>query len=156
MNKLKYTHFDIVFQEVPNEVSLVINISGCPHRCEGCHSQYLWEHVGNCISEDIDKILDNYKDMITCVCFMGGDQNLKELRELLTKVKSKYNLLTCVYSGSNDIKIFDNLLENLDYLKIGNYTERLGGLDSDTTNQIFYKINDNELTDITKTFLKRR
>ena len=49
MNDLKYINYDIVFQEVPNEISLVFNISGCPHKCEGCHSKYLWEYTGNLI-----------------------------------------------------------------------------------------------------------
>ena len=42
---LKYVNCDIVFQEVPNEVALAINISGCPCHCPGCHSPYLWQDV---------------------------------------------------------------------------------------------------------------
>ena len=37
---LKYANFDIVFQEVPDEVTLAINISNCPNQCVGCHSKY--------------------------------------------------------------------------------------------------------------------
>ena len=39
---LKYVNTDIVFQEIPDEVTLAVNISNCPCRCPGCHSQYLW------------------------------------------------------------------------------------------------------------------
>ena len=52
MNKLKYLGYSIVFQEVPDEVTLAINISGCPHKCEGCHSKYLWEYDGHYVSDD--------------------------------------------------------------------------------------------------------
>ena len=92
MNKLKYTHYDIVFQEVPNEITLVFNISGCPHKCEGCHSQYLWDYIGNYVTDDMEEIIKKYNNLITCVCFMGGDQNLNELTELLFKIKYIYHL----------------------------------------------------------------
>jgi hypothetical protein len=35
MNDLKYINYDIVFQEVPNEISLVFNISGWPPKKGG-------------------------------------------------------------------------------------------------------------------------
>ena len=50
---LKYADYDIVFQEIPNEVTLAINISNCPNRCVGCHSPYLMEDVG----EELNGIL---------------------------------------------------------------------------------------------------
>ena len=55
MKKLKYNGYSIVMQEVPNEVSLAINISGCPHKCEGCHSKYLWEYDGEYLIDDIER-----------------------------------------------------------------------------------------------------
>lgn len=152
MNKLKYTHYDIVFQEVHNEITLVFNISGCPYKCEGCHSKYLWDYVGNYLSDDIDNIVKKYEGMITCVCFMGGDQNLTELNDLLININSTYKLKTCLYSGNDDIHIFDSILQHLDYIKIGRYIESFGGLDNETTNQRFYKINNCKLNDITQEF----
>lgn len=156
MNKLKYANYYIGYQEVPNEVTLCINISGCPHHCEGCHSQYLWEYEGNYISDDIEAIQDKYKGMITCVCFMGGDQNLVELTELLFKAKYVYGLKTCVYSGCNETEIFNEALQYIDYLKIGRYIKELGGLDKPTTNQRFYTVYNCKLTDTTNVFWKNR
>ena len=43
---LNYLNTGVVFQEIPDEVTLSINITGCPSRCPGCHSQYLWENIG--------------------------------------------------------------------------------------------------------------
>ena len=43
---LKYVNTGIVFQEIPDEVTLAINISNCPCHCPGCHSHYLWEDIG--------------------------------------------------------------------------------------------------------------
>ena len=43
---LRLASFDVVFQEIPGEVTLALNLSGCPNRCAGCHSPHLWEEVG--------------------------------------------------------------------------------------------------------------
>lgn len=138
-NKLKYLGYSIVFQEVPNEVTLTINISGCPHKCEGCHSKYLWEYKGNYISDDLDEFINKYKGLITCICFMGGDQNQKELTDLLIRIK-QYKLKTALYTGFDSLTNLDiRVLSNLDYCKIGRYDYSRGGLDNPNTNQQMLK-----------------
>lgn len=139
MNKLKYSNYDIVFQEVPGETSLALNITNCPHKCEGCHSSFLSEDFGNYVDNDIDMLIDKYRGLITCVCFMGGDQAYENLKENLVKVKNK-GLKTCVYSGVKDLGFFEDSFENIDYLKVGPYVKELGGLSKKTTNQRMYKI----------------
>lgn len=154
--KLKYLGYSIVFQEVPNEISLAINISGCPYKCKGCHSSYLWEYKGNYISEDLDFIIKQNLDFITCVCFFGGDQNIVELYDLLKHIRSKYELKTCLYSGRDLLSNLNKLFDVLDYIKIGSYKENLGGLKSITTNQRMYMIcQDQSLKDITFKFQQK-
>ena len=157
MNKLKYLGYSIVFQEVPDEVTLAINISGCPHKCEGCHSKYLWEYQGNYISDDLDSLIEKYKGLITCVCFMGGDQNQIDLLGLLKTVQ-KYGLKTALYTGLGLVNNLNmRILGNLNYLKTGEYNSSLGGLNSLTTNQRMYKWNysTGQWDDITYKFQKR-
>ena len=153
MKKLKYTHYNIAFQEVPDETSLIFNISGCPYKCDGCHSTYLWQWKGKFLDNDIRKILEEYKDFITCVCFMGGDQNIEELLKFLS-ISKEYNLKTCLYTGADEIE-FPYLFELLDYIKIGHYDKNLGGLNSKTTNQRFYKVENCNLIDITDVFQRK-
>ena len=43
---MKYTDVQIGFQEFPDEISLLINISNCPFHCPGCHSPELREDIG--------------------------------------------------------------------------------------------------------------
>lgn len=150
MKKLKYLNYSIVMQEVPNEVSLAINISGCPHRCEGCHSKELWEYIGAYLTDDIDALLEEYGDLISCVCFMGGDQNLKELEYCVDKVRDK-QLKTCLYTGTDNINLIDkSIIQKLDYIKVGRYIEELGGLKSKTTNQRMYDLKNNKEIIFTK------
>lgn len=136
---LKYKGYSIVFQEIPNEVSLAINISGCPYKCKDCHSKYLWEYDGEYIYKDLQQLIETHLYFITCVCFMGGDQNKKELKELC-KIVKKYNLKTCLYTGNNNIDSLYDILDFLDYIKIGEYIDKLGGLSSKQTNQRMYTI----------------
>ena len=154
--RLKYLTTDVVFQEVPNEISLAIDITNCPYFCRGCHSPILGQDVGELLLDDIDKLIEPYRKEITCVCFMGGDQNINELIELCKIVKENYKLKTCVYSGNDNISHFKDCIKYLDYLKIGRYVEELGGLNSIETNQKFYKINNEKLINITNTFQRKK
>lgn len=153
---LRFVNFDIVFQEVPDEVTLAINISGCPNKCKGCHSPYLMEDIGEILnSEVLEGLLMRYSNGITCVCFMGGDaepQTIKQLSEFV-RFSTGNRIKTAWYSGKS--KIADNISpENFDYLKLGPYVESLGGLDSPYTNQRFFKINKGKMIDITRRFAK--
>lgn len=151
--RLKYLGTSIVLQEVPDEITLAINISGCPHHCEGCHSKYLWDYMGNYISDDLPLIIDKYKSYISCVCFMGGDQNLKELL-LLADVVHSYGLKCCLYSGDDDLQLTS--VDCFDYVKTGSYQKELGGLSSKHTNQKMYKKNNKGcFDDITYKFRDR-
>ena len=49
---LKYVDTKVTFAEVPDEISLCINISNCPNHCEGCHSPYLAEDIGTELTKD--------------------------------------------------------------------------------------------------------
>lgn len=43
---IKYYNTDIVFQEIPGEVTLAINLTRCPFKCKGCHSTHLQQDIG--------------------------------------------------------------------------------------------------------------
>ncbi len=149
-NPLKYIGYAIVFQEVYNETTLAFSISGCPYHCNGCHSQYLWEYDGDNLIDNMEKIIDKYNGYITCVCFMGGDQNMDELIKAL-KICKNIGLKTCVYSGSSSFSKFADALPYLDWLKLGEYNEKLSsknhvehGVKLATINQHMYKIEHND------------
>ena len=150
---LKYLGYAIVCEEVPDEISIAFNISGCDRKCNGCHSKYLWKYEGNYLKDDYDNLLTKYKDLITCVCFLGGDQNIEELCELCHIAKS-INLKTCIYSGEESDQLFSKMINDnlIDYLKIGKYKSDLGGLNVIGTNQKMYKIENKTLKDITYKF----
>ena len=141
--RLKFLGYSVAMQEVPNEISLVINISGCPYKCKGCHSKYLWEYKGNYVDAELFGIIKQYENLITCVCFMGGEQNQNELISHLKHIKNK-GYKTCLYSGCDDLNYLYSVLPYLDYLKYGSYNEKFlsnnyysNGLKLASTNQKF-------------------
>lgn len=151
--RLKYADYAIVFQEVPNEVTLALNVSGCPYHCAGCHSKYLWDYVGRDMLADLPYLLAKYAGLITCVCFMGGDQNSDDLRAALKCVKGfSAKLKTCLYTGSDCVEEMKIYFPALDYLKVGHYCQEKGGLNAATTNQRFYRVVGGKLIDETALF----
>lgn len=152
---LRYVGFDVVFQEFPDEVSMAVNISGCPVHCPGCHSKYLWDEVGEELTtEAIDQMMGQCIG-VTCVGFMGGDNDTDRLQELLAYMRRDYpNIRLGWYSGRAKLpEGFD--LSLVDYVKLGPYVEKLGGLRSEQTNQRLYRVEEKKLCDITDCFWKR-
>lgn len=132
---LKYVGTQIVFQEVPDEVSLAINLSLCPNHCDGCHSPELWEDIGEVLDlRTLDELIEKNKG-ITCVAFMGGDNDVWALYESAKMVHSKFGLKTCWYSGRDSLSDRVPWHHAWDYIKLGHYDKELGGLDKKTTNQ---------------------
>lgn len=86
---------------------------------------------------------------------MGGDWNLDELKDVLNMIKNN-GLKTCVYSGADNISLFAPLTNLLDYVKIGSYKEEYGGLNSSTTNQRFYMVDNGIYKDVTSLFWRKR
>lgn len=152
---LKYVDTMITFSEVPDEVSLCVNISNCPCLCKGCHSSYLSDNVGKPLTcEEICRLIEKNKG-ISCVSLMGGDADHKEINGLAFYIKSIYEgLKVCWYSGREELDSDINV-DNFDYIKLGPYKEECGPLNSRSTNQKFYKIENGKLIDITYRFWKK-
>ncbi len=155
---LRFHNYDIVFQEIPGEVTLAINISNCPNRCKGCHSPHLQEDTGEMLNENaLANLLEKYENAITCICFMGGDGFPEDVLELARFVRRRgeifFALKTAWYSGNS--KIYKNAQDCFDYIKLGKYVEKLGGLNSPATNQRLYKISQGIPIDITSVFRQK-
>ena len=149
---LKYVDVLVSFQEIPDEITLCINISKCPCHCEGCHSPYLAEDIGNLLGYwTLNNLIKTNKG-ITCVCFMGGDSDPEWVATLAFRVKRDFpDLKIGWYSGRQHLP--SNFpIQHFTYIKIGPYIPKLGGLDKETTNQIMYKVDNGNLIDITYRF----
>ena len=154
---LKYVNTGIVFQEIPDEVTLAVNISNCPCHCPGCHSHYVWEDVGLPLDTDaIDDFAHKFGSDITCIAFMGGDNDPKGVNVLAQYIHEEHpQFKVAWYSGR--LRIPSLVCKtDFDYIKIGPYIRHLGPLNNPTTNQRLYrKTEDNQFEDITARFWKK-
>jgi len=129
----------VVFSEIPDEITLAINVTNCPHHCKGCHSPYLREDIGDELTTDILDELVKKNEGITCVLFMGEGKDEDALKKLILYLENTYpELKIGLYTGLNEVndKFYWDIL---DYLKIGPYIEEYGPLNKKTTNQRMYK-----------------
>ncbi len=152
---LKYVNHDIVFQEFPDEVTLAINLSLCPNRCPGCHSVALQGDIGDELTaERLLGLLEDYRGEVTCVGFMGGDNDPESVMTLAKRVKEHFShsIKTGWYSGREQLPDCYSA-DCLDYVKLGAYVAARGPLNKPTTNQRLYCNTANgETIDITQRF----
>lgn len=148
---MKYYNYQVTFSEIPEEVTLCINLSNCPIHCPDCHSKFLWKDEGVELDlTELDRILNENKH-VSCICFMGGDADYRGLRALHQYIVrwSYFNhktFKTALYSGRMDMQeLADRSLEwsepwlqKFSYIKVGPFVKSLGGLDSKETNQRLY------------------
>ena len=151
---VKYTEYSVVFREIPDKVTLAIDISNCPNHCVGCHSPELRRNIGIELTEcELDRLITE-NNGVNCVCFMGEGNDIETIASLVSYVKDKYGLLTGLYTGKDE---FDDMVfyGKLDYLIIGHYDEKCGPIDKKTTNQRMYMIENGIKTDITNLFWRK-
>lgn len=154
---LKYVNTGVVFQEIPDEVTLSINLSRCPCHCPGCHSQYLWQDIGEPLtSMALEGLVREYGADITCVCFMGGDAEPQYVGQLAKYLRREHpELKVAWYSGRARVPQTVRKAD-FDYIKVGPYIEHLGCLKERTTNQRLYKrASGDDFKDITPRFWKK-
>lgn len=154
---VKYSNTMVVFEEVPDKITLAINITNCQNNCEGCHSPELRQDIGHELNELELESLISQNEGINCVCFMGEGKDKDGLLSLARYVKKQHpELSVALYSGrteeafEEDKKKFGKIF---DFVKIGPYDKEKGPLNKETTNQRLYSIiGGKEWVDITEKF----
>ena len=149
---IKYKDYFVVFEEIPDRVSLAVNITNCQNNCIGCHSPELRLNNGEELTEEIiDKLIkENYG--IDCFLFMGEGKDYGRLMELARYIKENYSIKVAIYSGRD--KVETEYYGLFDYVKVGGYKEEYGPLNKETTKQRLYEIWADGIKDITYKFWK--
>ena len=139
----------VVMEEIPGKVTLAVEISNCRGNCEGCHSPWLREDIGEVLDEAaIDRMFaDNFG--VNCFLFLGEGKDPETLKRLASYIRSRYGVSLAVYSGRMAVE--DDFYDVFDYVKVGPYIAALGPLNQSTTNQRLY----HHRSDITPLFWHR-
>lgn len=89
------------------------------------------------LSEDyLRSRLQQYRGLISCVLFMGGEWHCALLEGML-RIAREEGLHTCLYTGLERNELSASLLPHLTYLKTGRWLPERGGLNNPATNQQF-------------------
>lgn len=152
----------VVMEEIPDMVTLAVDISNCTGLCEGCHSPFLRKDVGVELTPAvIDKLLaDNFG--VNCFLFLGEGNDREALMSVASYIRTAYPAVSlAIYSGRENVE--DDIYALFDYVKVGPYRPDCGPLNAPTTNQRLYRVSHHDdmgqcrftLQDITSRFWHR-
>ena len=125
---------NVVLEEIPDRVTLAVEISNCQGNCVGCHSPFLKTDIGEPLTpEAVDSLIaDNFG--INCFLLLGEGADREALLEIAAHLKAAHpGLETGLYSGREEVE--EDLKAAFDYIKTGPYKAEFGPLNSPTTNQ---------------------
>ena len=160
MIKYKPDTVSVVFEEVPDYVTLAIEITNCPGHCEGCHSPWLREDIGEELTPEVLDDLIRKNRGVNCICFMGEGKDPEALKRLAFSIhlRSDYSYKVALYSGREEVE--DEYNAYFDFIKVGPYIPSRKALNFKTTNQRLYEIvregNKTKRKDITYKFWKNQ
>lgn len=89
-NKIKYESALVTFTEIPDEITLCLNITGCPCHCRDCFEPWLADDTGDQLEAAVLEALIDSHSHISCVCFMGGDRYYNDIAELIGHCRQKF------------------------------------------------------------------
>ena len=125
----------VVIEEIPDRVTLAVDISNCQGNCVGCHSPFLKTDVGDPLTEEVIDALVAANFGVDCFLFLGEGRDLPRLLSLAEHVRSK-GLLVALYSGRTEVE--EEIYAAFDYVKVGPYRPECGPLNERSTNQRLY------------------
>lgn len=129
----------VVLEEVPDRLTLAVDITNCQGHCEGCHSPWLRGDFGvELTPERIDALIDGNFG-VNCFLFLGEGNDVDALLELVKHLNSRYpSMEVALYSGLP--RTDDRVWDYFDYVKVGPYKRSFGPLNDPGTNQRMYKL----------------
>ena len=128
---------DIVLEEIPDKVTLAVEISNCRGSCVGCHSPFLKDDIGSELTPAVvDKLIaDNFG--VNCFLLLGEGRDPEALLRIGAHLRPAHpGLERAVSSGSAEVA--PEIYAAFDYVKVGPYIADCGPLNEPTTNQRLY------------------
>jgi len=123
-------------EEIPDRVTLAVEISNCQGHCPGCHSPFLKEDIGAALTPEIITALVGENFGVNCFLFLGEGRDPESLLALARHART-LGLQVALYSGREAVE--EPFWEVFDYIKLGPYRAELGPLNEPTTNQRLYR-----------------
>lgn len=128
---------DVVLEEIPDRVTLAVEIPNCQGSCPGCHSSFLKLDLGKELTrEDAERLVEENFG-INCFLLLGEGNDHEALMSLAAHLRARFpKLELALYSGRQEVE--EEIYEAFDFVKVGPYVEALGPLSEPSTNQRLY------------------
>ena len=129
----------VVLEEIPDRLTLAVDISNCQGNCEGCHSPFLRADIGEELTPEVIDFLIDDNFGVNCFLFLGEGNDMDALLALADHLNEKYpSLEVALYSGLKHVD--DRVWDHFDYVKTGPYKRAYGPLNERTTNQRLFRL----------------
>lgn len=126
----------VVLEEIPDRVTLAVEISNCRGNCTGCHSPFLRQDVGAPLTPAVIDALVRDNFGVNCFLFLGEGQDPETLLALAAHVRA-LGMPAALYSGRAEVE--EAVWAAFDYVKLGPYLPERGPLNDRNTNQRLYR-----------------
>lgn len=145
----------VVLEEIPDRLTLAVEISNCQGTCVGCHSPFLRTDMGDPLTPDAVDALFSANFGVDCFLFLGEGNDPQALLALADYIRSRYDVALALYSGREDVE--EAVWAAFDYVKVGPYRPECGPLNKRSTNQRLYQVRNGgtQREDITARFWHR-
>ena len=149
----------VVMEEIPDKVTLAVDITNCRGVCEGCHSPFLRLDTGSPLTPEAVETLISDNFGVNCFLFLGEGNDREALMSLAHWIRGRWpSLALALYSGREQVE--DDIFRLFDYVKTGPYRPDRGPLNDPSTNQRLYRVHHvsggYSLEDITSRFCRRQ
>lgn len=129
----------VVMEEIPDMVTLAVDISNCTGLCEGCHSPFLRRDVGEELTPHAVESMLSANFGVNCFLFLGEGNDHAALLDIASYIHSAHpGLSLALYSGREHVE--DDIFHVFDYVKLGPYRPACGPLNNPGTNQRLYHV----------------
>lgn len=128
---------NIVLEEIPDKVTLAVEISNCQGSCVGCHSPFLRQDIGEELTPDVIDSLIAANFGVNCFLLLGEGKDPAAVLAVAEHLRARHpQIARAIYSGREAVE--PELYEAFDYVKVGPYKAECGPLNERTTNQRLY------------------
>lgn len=128
---------DIVLEEIPDKVTLAVEISNCRGSCPGCHSPFLQKDLGEELTPAVVDALIASNFGVNCFLLLGEGKDPDALLRIAEHLRKAHpGIERAVYSGRTEVE--PEIREAFDYVKVGPYIAERGPLNNPKTNQRLY------------------
>lgn len=125
---------NVVLEEIPDRVTLAVEISNCQGSCVGCHSPFLKDDIGEELTvETVDRLIEENFG-VNCFLLLGEGKDPAAVLAIAAHMRRCHpDIEIALYSGRTEVE--PELFKAFDYVKVGPYIAEFGPLNKKTTNQ---------------------